>query len=245
MHYKEVKLLMDTLVTERLNYLKRAIRKVLTHYIVVSSLGVVPKTTLEAMKKMFKVQDRVEIQTINLVAKRTCLATIKRSHKIYSNTMKQNNKINNIYKTSIDPDDDSDDIQEKQLGALQNEISATDYAVVGNPNQNLDLMTNRNYDDLFEKPEYDTTDVLDKTTVTKLLLKDEDGVEFPEDQDPDQLPHDVDRLQTILSDFESDTDLLLENDELSLSNRIIQSREFPRSPLLLLNGKGPPQILLT
>jgi hypothetical protein len=64
---------------------------------------------------MFKVQDRVEIQTINLVAKRMSLATIKRSHEIYSSTMKKNNKINNIYKTSIDPDDDSDDIQEKQL----------------------------------------------------------------------------------------------------------------------------------
>jgi hypothetical protein len=124
-------------------------------------------------------------------------------------------------------------------------MSATDYAVVGNPNQNVDTMTNRNYEDLFEKPEYDSTDVLDKTTITKLLLKDEDGVEFPEDQDPVQLPHNVDRLQTIRSDFESDTDLLLENDELSLSNRIIQTREFPRSPWLLLNGKGHPQILLT
>jgi hypothetical protein len=160
--------------------------------------------------------------------------------------MKKNNKIKNIYKTRINPDDDSDDIQEKQLGALQNEMSVADYAVVGNPNQNTDTLTNRNYDDLFVKPDYDTTDIIDKTTLNKTLLKDEDGVDFPQNEpDPDQVPHNVEKINELESDFESDEDFLTEYTEASYSNRRISLENF-RSPLSHSSiGQGPPQILLT
>jgi hypothetical protein len=44
--------------------------RVYVHYVVVSSLGVVPKTTIQTLKNMFRVRGKKEVQTINIIAKR-------------------------------------------------------------------------------------------------------------------------------------------------------------------------------
>jgi hypothetical protein len=243
-------LIAHNLLRRNENFLKAVYRvnkvELVTHNVIVSSLGVIPKTTIQAMKKMFKINDRVEIQTINLIAKRMSLATLKRSHDIYTNSCRRNNQISNIYNRKISPNDDPEDILEKQLAAVQNEMSATDYAVVGNLNQNVDTMTNINYDELYNPPEYDTTYVIDKSINGNSLLKDEDGVDLPQDElDPDQVPHNVVRLDEFQSSFHSDVDMMYEDGVQSLSNRIIQSREFPKSPITTPQLAGAPLILKT
>jgi hypothetical protein len=44
--------------------------EVIVHYVIVSSMDVVPKSTIKSLNDMFKVQNRVRVQTINLIAKR-------------------------------------------------------------------------------------------------------------------------------------------------------------------------------
>jgi hypothetical protein len=48
--------------------------RVYTHYVVVSSLGILPKTTIQALKDMFMVKGREEVQTENIIAKRYSMA---------------------------------------------------------------------------------------------------------------------------------------------------------------------------
>jgi hypothetical protein len=51
--------------------------KVETHFVVVYSLGVVPKETTRTLKKMFKINGRTESQMINSLTKRMALAALK------------------------------------------------------------------------------------------------------------------------------------------------------------------------
>jgi hypothetical protein len=54
-----------------------------------------------------------------------------------------------------------------QLGAFQNEMSASDYVSIGNPTQNIGEITNENYDPFFIPPIHDRSDVLDHVTFKK------------------------------------------------------------------------------
>jgi hypothetical protein len=108
-----------------------------THFVVVSSLGIVPKETTRAMKRMFKIQGRTESQTINILTKRMSLAAIKRSHQLYTRSYNKNCCIDNIYKAEIRSYDTADEMLDKQLGALQNEMSASDCVSIGNPTQRI------------------------------------------------------------------------------------------------------------
>jgi hypothetical protein len=66
---------------------------------------------------------------------------------------------------------------------LQDELSALDYAQVGNPQQNVFSMTQENYDQIIYLPLNNQTTIVDRATMEKKLLKDEKPL-FSED-DPD------------------------------------------------------------
>jgi hypothetical protein len=57
--------------------------QVVTHYIILSSLGVVRKETSKTIRRMFKVRDRVEKHTVNLICKRFYLKRLKELMNLY------------------------------------------------------------------------------------------------------------------------------------------------------------------
>jgi hypothetical protein len=57
-----------------------------THYIIVSSLDIFPKSPVKMIRKMFKVNNAITCQFVNFLSKRFSLTYIKKSHKIYINT---------------------------------------------------------------------------------------------------------------------------------------------------------------
>jgi hypothetical protein len=110
---------------------------------------------------MFKVQNRVESQTINTMAKRMGIAVIKRSHEIYSNTFAKGSTISDLSKPGIREDDDADLILEKTLDALHDETSAADFSIIDNPFSKPHKMTNENHDIFYHRPEYEHTTFID------------------------------------------------------------------------------------
>jgi hypothetical protein len=74
------------------------------------------------------------------------LAVLKRSHEIYTNSFVRNSTIDNLYKPEIRSYNTPDQALDKQLGEFQDEMSASDFAVIGNRNQRTDELTNQNYD---------------------------------------------------------------------------------------------------
>jgi hypothetical protein len=59
------------------------------------------------------------------------IATIKRSHEIYSGTFTKDCKPNEVTDPGIEPYDRHDEIRDKQFNALQIEISAHENLIVG------------------------------------------------------------------------------------------------------------------
>jgi hypothetical protein len=105
--------------------------EVVTHYIVVSSLGVVPKDTFKEVRRICKVRDRDSSQAATIMAKRISIAAIKRSQEIYSGTFSKDCKPNEVIDPRIEPKDRRDEIKEKQFDALQNEMPAQEELIVG------------------------------------------------------------------------------------------------------------------
>jgi hypothetical protein len=87
--------------------------RVETHFVIVSSLGIVPQETTKMMKRMFKIQGRTESQTINILPKRMSLAAIKRSHQLYTRIYNKNCCIDNIYKAEIRSYDTANEMLDK------------------------------------------------------------------------------------------------------------------------------------
>jgi hydroxyethylthiazole kinase-like sugar kinase family protein len=93
-------------------------------YVVVSSLGVIPKDTHKTIRKITGVRDRDSSQTANLMAKRMSIAAIKRSHEIYTNTVRQDDNLSKVIEVDIEQDDDNEEIKNKQFDVMQLEISS-------------------------------------------------------------------------------------------------------------------------
>jgi hypothetical protein len=60
-----------------MNMYKISDMRVYVHYVIISSLGVVPKTTIQTLNNIFRLRGRVETQTMNIIAKRCSMSVLK------------------------------------------------------------------------------------------------------------------------------------------------------------------------
>jgi hypothetical protein len=86
--------------------------EVVTHNIIISSLGIVPKDAHKNVKR------------VNIICKRMAAVVFKRSYKIYIKTFEMNCRFNDIFKAHIKDADSPLDMQEKHLNMFQDEISS-------------------------------------------------------------------------------------------------------------------------
>jgi hypothetical protein len=133
--YEGIELMANRMLTDNIQDLKKMYinEKVeeITRFVIVSSLGVVPKDTYKTIRRICKVCDRDSSQAANIMAKRMSIATIKRSQEIYSNTFKDSPECNDVIDPEISPEDTNEEIKDKQFDSMQKEISSQEELVVG------------------------------------------------------------------------------------------------------------------
>jgi hypothetical protein len=215
---------------------------VVTHYVIISSLGIVPKETYKTVRQLFKVRDRNSSQAAYLIIKRMVVAVLKRSHEIYTNTYNRDSYINEVHNLNIQRSDDNEEIRDMIFDTFQTEISSGENFIVGNPFDPR-VAADENVPDCTKRRRRECQIICEKEN-SKKLLEPESDIESEKDMDCEHEEEAVIIQQTNLYNnlIQIEMERVTSTSHDYIQHAAAQSTSFPESSHKHLNSDALPRI---